>query len=144
MSEIGQFLGIKSWAEEDRPREKLLIHGKEALSDAELIAILISTGTKKESALDVSKKVLLKAQGNLNELGNLSPKELESVIGIGQAKAITILAALELGRRRQSVKAIQLPQITCSNDVYSIFNDVADKKVEEFHILFLNKASGGR
>src|SRR6478752_5173394 len=94
-------LSIKQWAEDDRPREKLLLKGRTSLSDAELIAILIATGTREESAVDLAKRVLSLARNNLNLLGKCSVKELQKVKGIGEAKAISIVAALELGRRRK-------------------------------------------
>src|SRR6478736_5310222 len=91
-------LSIKQWAEDDRPREKLILKGKSSLSDAELIAILISTGTKKESAVDLAKRVLAGAGNNINALSKYTVKDLKKIKGIGEAKAISIIAALELGR----------------------------------------------
>ncbi|MCK5103405.1 MAG: hypothetical protein KAR17_11345, partial [Cyclobacteriaceae bacterium] len=101
MSESGNYLNILSWAEEDRPREKLLLKGKAALSDAELIAILIGSGTRSISAVDVAKMILAKADNNLNKLAKFSVRDLRKIKGIGEAKAISIVSALELGRRRK-------------------------------------------
>src|SRR5205823_9981354 len=92
-------LTIKSWAEEDRPREKLLLKGKQNLSDAELIAILISSGNDEETAVELSKRILSKVENNLNELGKMMVKDLTGFKGIGEAKALSIIAAMELGRR---------------------------------------------
>ena len=93
---------IKNWAVDDRPREKLISKGRESLSDSELLAILISTGSRNKSAVELAKEILFLGKNNLNELGKVSLKELMSIKGIGQAKAITLAAALELGRRRQT------------------------------------------
>src|SRR5919107_2675257 len=111
-------LGIKSWAEEDRPREKLLAKGRAALSDAELIAILLGSGTVKLSAVDVAKLMLQGVGNDLNALARESVKQLCRHPGIGEAKAITVVAALELGRRRKETAAAARPPITCSRDIY--------------------------
>jgi len=134
-------LSIKSWAEEDRPREKLLLKGKNALSDAELIAILIRLGSRNESAVGLAKKVLNSVDNNLNELGKLSVKELTAFKGIGEAKAICIVAALEVGRRRREGEGMRRKQITSSADIYEVMNGLADLPQEEFWILLLNKAN---
>src|SRR6185369_9598201 len=105
-------LTIKSWAEEDRPREKLLLKGKHVLSDAELIAILIGSGNDKETAVELSKRILGNVQHNLNELSRAGVKELMKFRGIGEAKAISIVAALELGRRRKDSAVIKQDQVT--------------------------------
>lgn len=141
MDEYKNLLTIKSWAEEDRPREKLLIRGKEALSSAELIAILIGSGSRNETAVELSKRILNQCGDNLNMLGRLSVNELMKFKGIGEAKAITIVAALELGRRRQSEDVVKREQITCSSDVYTTFGFLADSPHEEFWVLYLNKAN---
>src|SRR5262245_59573904 len=114
-------LTIKSWAEEDRPREKLLLKGKHALSDAELIATLISSGNSSETAVELSKRILGKVQNNLNELSKMGVKELMDFKGIGEAKAISIVAALELGRRRKESVAVRRDRITSSKDAVDIF-----------------------
>src|SRR2546425_7498278 len=109
-------LTIKSWAEEDRRREKLILKGKHVLSDAELIAILISSGNAEETAVELSKRILGKAEYNLNELSKMSVKELMDFKGIGEAKAISIVAALELGRRRKEASATKRERINTSKD----------------------------
>ncbi len=135
-------LNIKDWNPEDRPREKLLLKGTSALSDAELIAILIGSGTANLSAVEVSKKILLHGKNNLNELAKLSVKELMKVKGIGEAKAITIVAALELGRRRKDVNVDEKPKINTSKDVFDLIKgDLMDLPHEEFWVLLLNRAN---
>lgn len=137
------FLSIKSWAEEDRPREKLLLKGKAALSDAELIAILLRTGVTGNSALDIAKKILHRVNGNLNELGKLSVADLKKMEkGLGDTKAITVVAALELGRRRQSSQVREKPIIRTSRDSFEyIYPEIADLKHEEFFVIYLNRAN---
>ncbi len=133
---------IKSWAEEDRPREKLMYKGKAALSEAELIAILIGSGTTDLSAVDVSRIIMHSVSNNLNELARLSVKDLSKFKGIGEAKAITIVAALELGRRRKEQDRLQRRRITCSRDAYEeLVPHLLDKPHEEFWILLLNRAN---
>jgi len=135
-------LNIKSWSPEDRPREKLLLKGKSALSDAELIAILIGSGTATLSAVEVAKKVLQHSANNLHELAKLSVKELIKTKGIGEAKAITIVAALELGRRRKELEPDEKPKISGSKDVFEILKaDLQDLPHEEFWVLLLNRAN---
>ena len=133
---------ITAWAEEDRPREKMLLKGKLALSDAELLAILIGSGTVGESAVAVAQGILASVDHNLNELGKRSLPDLKKFKGIGEAKAITIAAALELGRRRQLSDLRDRPRITHSRDA---FNTIAplltDLHHEEFWLLMLNKAN---
>src|SRR6185369_12676175 len=116
MKENGDFLNIKSWAVEDRPREKLLLKGKAVLSDAELIAILLGTGTASMSAVDVAKNILQTVQHDLNELARLTVKDLTKIKGIGEAKAVTIVSALELGRRRKEASTEERPKIGGSKD----------------------------
>ena len=133
---------ILSWAEEDRPREKLMLKGKAALSDAELIAIIIGSGTVDLSAVDVGKIILQKANNNLNELAKLSLKDLMKVKGIGEAKAITIAAALELGRRRKDAEVLRRPRIASSRDAYEQIKPyLLDLPHEEFWLLLLNRAN---
>jgi len=137
-----EFLNIKSWSPEDRPREKLVLKGKSALSDAELIAILLGTGTTTLSAVDLAKKVLQHASNNLNELARLSVKDLTKTKGIGEAKAITIVAALELGRRRKETGDEEKPKIGSSKDVYELLkSELLDIPHEEFWVLMLNRAN---
>lgn len=132
---------IKQWAPDDRPREKLLSKGPEALSNSELLAILLSTGTKTKSAIEVGKEVLALTGDNLNVLGKLSLKELMKVDGIGEAKAITIAAALELGRRRQATDA-QKSTVRSSADIaHYLQAQLRDKTHEVFMVAFLNRAN---
>jgi DNA repair protein RadC len=135
-------LKIKDWAVEDRPREKLLKKGLSSLSDAELIALLIGSGTRNESAVELAKKVLKNANNNLNELGKLEIKDLQKNKGIGEAKAIIITAALELGRRRKHADIIDKQKISSSNDVFELFQPLlGDLPHEEFWILLLNRSN---
>lgn len=137
------FLSIKSWAEEDRPREKLLLKGKAALSDAELVAILLRTGVQGSSALDIAKKILHKVSGNLNDLGKLSVRDIKKLEkGLGDTKSITIVAALELGRRRQASDIREKPVIRSSRDSFEyIYPEMADLNHEQFYVLYLNKSN---
>lgn len=136
-------LNIKDWAIEDRPREKMLLKGVTALSDAELLGILIGSGNKNETAVELAQRILHSVSNNLNTLGKLDIKHLiKNFNGIGEAKAITIAAALELGRRRKLSEIATQPQITSSNDVYQLFHPIlADLKHEEVWLLLLNKAN---
>jgi DNA repair protein RadC len=138
-----QKLNIKDWAEEDRPREKMLLKGVAALSDAELLGILIGSGNKNETAVELAQRILHSAGNNLNVLGKLEIKDLiKNFNGIGEAKAITIVAALELGKRRKLSEAVTQPQITSSESVYQIFHPIlADLKHEEVWVLLLNRAN---
>ena len=135
-------LTIKSWALDDRPREKLLSKGKSSLSDAELIAILISSGNRTESAVALSKRILQSVDNNLNKLARLSVEELMTFKGIGEAKAISIITALELGKRRQFEVALELPKITSSVDVFKLMQSIiGDLQHEEFWVLYLDNAN---
>ncbi len=135
-------LSIKNWAVDDRPREKLLIKGNQALSDAELLAILIGSGNRDESAVELSKKMLVEVSNNLNELGKKSIKDLTQFRGIGYAKAITIVAALELGKRRKMSEIYNRKKVTSSQDVFEYFQPfLTDLPHEEFYVLFLNKSN---
>jgi DNA repair protein RadC len=135
---LDKISGIKAWAEDDRPREKFLLKGKQSLSNTELLAILIATGTKNESAVDLARKILQLTNDNLNELGKLSINDLKKVKGIGEAKAITIAAALELGRRRKDEDAKQIEIVKTSREVFNYFEHLlADLPHEEFWILLL-------
>ncbi|MCS6974014.1 MAG: DNA repair protein RadC [Cyclobacteriaceae bacterium] len=136
------FLNIKKWAEEDRPREKLLLKGKASLSDAELIAILIGTGTASQSAVDLAKQILLSVDNNLDELAKLSVADLTKIKGIGEAKAIAIVSALELGRRRKDFTEKERPKINSSRLAFEeVKADLLDLAQEEFWILLLNRAT---
>jgi DNA repair protein RadC len=135
-------LKITDWAVEDRPREKLIIKGTSSLSDAELLGILISSGTKDKSAVDLGRELLGMVDNNLNALGKLDISELKKLHGIGPARAVTIAAALELGRRRKLTDVPVVQQIKCSKDVADIFQPVlSDLRHEEFWILFLNRSN---
>lgn len=139
---IEKSLTIKQWAEEDRPREKLVLKGNKSLSDAELIAILIASGNKKESAVELSKRILASVSNNLNDLAKLSITDLQKFQGIGEAKAISIIAALELGRRRKSTDVVEKLQIKSSKDAYDILKSkLTDLPYEEFWMLFLNRSN---
>lgn len=133
-------LNIKAWAEEDRPREKLLSKGRTTLSDAELIAILIGSGNRNETAVELSKKILKSIDNDLNKLGKLSVKELMQFKGIGEAKAISIVAALELGRRRKNTDNQLKKTIKSSKDVFEeVIGVMSDLPHEEFWVLFLDR-----
>lgn len=133
-------LNIREWSPEDRPREKLLLKGTSALSEAELVAILIGSGTTKTSAVELAKKVLLLSNNNLNELARLGVKDLMKIKGIGEAKAITIVAALELGRRRKAQDIDEKPKISSSKDAFDLIQgDLMDLPHEEFWVLLLNR-----
>ena len=133
---------ITDWAVEDRPREKLLQKGTSSLSDAELLAILISSGTKEKSAVDLGRELLGMVNNNLNSLGKLTISDLRKLHGIGPARAVTIAAALELGRRRKLAEVEEVLQIKCSKDVAEIFQPLlSDLSHEEFWILFLNRSN---
>ncbi|MEN8125081.1 MAG: DNA repair protein RadC [Bacteroidota bacterium] len=135
-------LTIKNWNENDRPREKLLNKGKFTLSDAELLAILIGSGNQDENAVALSKRILASVQNNLNELGRLTVNDLIKFKGIGEAKAITIITALELGLRRRLEEALEKTKITCSNDVFEVMQPlIGTLQHEEFWIIFLNNSN---
>jgi len=133
-------LPIKEWAQEDRPREKFLLKGVGALSNAELIAILLATGSREESAVDIAKRILHKANNNLAGFSEFSIADLKKIKGIGEAKAITLLAAIELGRRRNVAEAEQQPAIRASKHIFDRMHPLlADLKHEEFYVLYLNR-----
>lgn len=135
-------LNIKEWAAEDRPREKLMGKGPRSLSDAELIAILIGSGNLNETAVELSRRILSDVDNNLNELGQKSIDYLKKFNGIGEAKAIAIIAALELGKRRKEANSFQRGKITGSKDVAEIFAPLlVDLPHEEFWILLLNSGN---
>lgn len=134
-------LSINHWAEEDRPREKMMLHGIATLSDAELLAILIGSGNTEDSAVELMRKVLNDYHNNLNELGKTTVDELCHYKGIGPAKAITILAASELGKRRKEEEIKERKAILSSRDVYQYFHPLmCDLPTEEFWVLLLNQA----
>jgi DNA repair protein RadC len=134
-------LTIKQWAEDDRPREKMATNGAEHLSQAELLAIIINNGGKEKSALDLAKEVLNLAKNNLDELGKLSLADLQKIKGIGQAKAIAIAAALEIGRRRSQETAIEKDKISSHTDAAIYLRaKLKDYKQEVFAVMYLNNA----
>ena len=136
------YLSIKNWAEDDRPREKLLNKGASVLSDAELLAIMIGSGSRNESAVQLCRKILKASHDNLNELARLSIDELCKFKGIGEAKAITISAALELGNRRKTNEVRERARITQSRDLFELFEPILlDLKHEEFWVALLNGAN---
>jgi len=133
---------INKWAEDDRPREKLAFKGKSALSNAELIAILIGSGNSNKSAIELSQEILNEVGNNLIELSKLDISDLTAFKGIGEAKAISIIAALELGKRRLSSKVIAKKKISSSKDAYELFlPDLIDRYDEQFKVLFLDRAN---
>jgi DNA repair protein RadC len=135
-------LKISQWAEEDRPREKLLLKGRASLSDAELIGILIGSGTVSESAIDVARNILSQSKNDLNELAKLSVKDLQKFKGIGEARAIAIISALELGRRRKEQEPAKKARIGSSADIYHLMMpELLDLNHEEFWIVLLNRAN---
>ena len=137
-----QHITIRDWAEDDRPREKFMLKGRHSLSDAELLAILIGSGNRNDSALDLAKKILGSNKNNLLELSKTGISDLQKIKGIGTARAIVILAALELGRRRETADVIVRQKITTSKQAYEIFRSViGNRPYEEFWIILLNKAN---
>ena len=133
-------LSIKEWAVEDRPREKMLAKGIRSLSEAELIAILIGSGSRNESAVDLSRSIMASVNNNLNELGKKTIKDFQEFNGIGEAKAITISAAMELGRRRKETGPDDKVKVVTSSDAASIFKSMlSDLAHEEFWVLLLNR-----
>ena len=142
MSEKQTSFSIKNWSQDDQPREKLRDKGKLTLSDAELVAILIGSGNRNESAVDLCKRILASVDNNLNVLGKVSLKHLMEFNGIGEAKAITITAALELGRRRKFEDEVKQEKITSSRDVYDIMQPVlGELSHEEFWVIYLNNSN---
>jgi DNA repair protein RadC len=133
---------INQWAEDDRPREKFLLKGKSSLSDSELLAILIGSGSRNESAVQLCQRILASTNNNLNQLGKISVNQLTNFKGIGEAKAISIAAALELGRRRRAEESIELKKITSSKMVFEIMQPIiGELPHEEFWILYLNNSN---
>lgn len=142
MQDKSSSFSIKNWAQDDQPREKLLYKGKAALSDAELVAILIGSGNREESAVALCKRILASVDNNLSELGKLTVEELMTFKGIGEAKAITITAALELGRRRRGEVALKKNKIDSSTSVFELMQPIiGDLKHEEFWIIYLNNSN---
>lgn len=135
-------LTITEWADDDRPREKLMKKGATALSDAELLAILIGSGNTEETAVELCRRILNDNHNNLNELARLSISDLERYKGIGEAKAITLISALEIGKRRRSQEVLERQKITESRDLFELFGSIMeDLNHEEFWVVFLNGAN---
>jgi DNA repair protein RadC len=133
---------IKHWAKDDRPREKLLLKGPESLSNSELLAILIHNGTKEKTAVDLAKEILKLGKDDLNQLGKLSITDLMRIKGVGEAKAITIAASLELGRRRQGASFIEKSKISSSSDIAGYLQTILRDHIREvFAVIFLNRAN---
>ena len=142
MQEKPTSFSIKNWSQDDQPREKLLNKGKAALSDAELVAILIGSGNKEESAVALCKRILASVDNNLSELGKLSIKQLMAFKGIGEAKAITIIASLELGRRRRGEEPLKKKKITSSVSVFELMQPIiGELPHEEFWIIYMNNSN---
>ncbi len=142
MQENSTSFSIKNWSDDDKPREKLAKKGKSVLSDAELLAILIGSGNRDESAVELSKRILASINNNLNELGKLSIQQLMQFKGIGEAKAVTIAAALEMGRRRRGEASEKITKITSSKDVFELLQPIlGDLSHEEFWVVYLNNSN---
>ncbi len=142
MQEKSTSFSIKHWSNDDKPREKLLSKGKSALSDAELIAILIGSGNRDESAVELSKRILSSTKNNLNDLGKVSINQLLKFKGIGEAKAISIVAAMELGRRRRAEETPLIAKISSSKTGFELLQPIlGDLPHEEFWIVYLNNAN---
>lgn len=135
-------MNISDWAIDDRPREKMMAKGASALSDAELLAILIGSGNTNETAVELMRRLLKDCQNNLSSMARWDVRQFSQYKGMGPAKSITIMAALELGRRRNTQEAEERSSIGCSNDIYKIFRPLMrDLPIEEFWILFLNQSN---
>lgn len=133
---------ITHWSEDDKPREKMMLKGKSALSDAELVAILIGSGSRNESAVALSKRILASVNNNLSSLGKQSLAQLMEFKGIGEAKAITIAAALELGRRRKEENPLELVKVTSSKVMYQeMYPIIGELPHEEFWVVYLNNSN---
>jgi len=142
MDENSRRASIKNWSEDDRPREKLLLKGKTILSDAELMAILIASGNKDESAVDLSKRILNSVDNNLIELSKLTVTSLKQFKGIGEAKALTIVAALELGSRRRGAEVLSRKSLRSSKDAFEIIKmHIGDIHYEQFLVIMLNQSN---
>ena len=138
---MAEFIAIKNLSDDEKPREKLVLKGKGALSNVELLAILLATGTRKKSAIDLAREILEKSNRNLDELAKLTVKDLCKIDGIGPAKAVTIVAAIELAGRRQQNQARAIPKIKSSKDAYEILrHHVQDLNHEEFWLLCLSRS----
>ncbi len=136
-----EYTGIKAWAEDDRPREKMIAKGRSALSDAELIAILMGSGTREMSAVELARHILASSNHKLSKLARLTVQDLKKFKGVGEAKAISIIAALELGRRRREEAGIEAPRINSSAEIYELMSGtLADLDHEEFWVILLSRS----
>ena len=136
------YLSIKNWASDDRPREKLMAKGVDSLSDAELLAIIIGSGTREISAVELARQILSLSENNLSLLGKKSVPDLKKVKGIGEAKAIALVAAFELGRRRNQTETVDKQQVTSSKEVFNFIRaKLSDLEHEEFWVLYLNRSN---
>jgi DNA repair protein RadC len=136
------YFPITNWSEDDKPREKMILKGKSILSDAELIAILIGSGSRNESAVGLSKRILASVDNNLNTLGKLSLSHFIKFKGIGEAKAVSIMAALELGRRRRAEEVVELTKVSSSKIVFEVMQPIIGELLhEEFWVLYLNNSN---
>lgn len=137
-----QALTIKHWAEEDRPREKLLSHGTKSLSDAELLAILIGSGTRNRSALELAREILRTNKHSIDQLSRMSVSDLQHFKGIGRARAVTICAAMELSKRQKTEFRVKLPRVRSSSDAFRLLQGkLLDLEHEEFHVIFMNRGN---
>lgn len=137
-----QSFTIKNWSDDDKPREKLLLKGQTALSDAELVAILIGSGSRNESAVALCKRILASVDNNLNQLGKLSVQQLSQFKGIGEAKAITIVAALEISRRRRAEETVEIEKINSAKKIFEIMQPIiGELPHEEFWVIYVNNSS---
>lgn len=139
---MAEYRNIKSWAEQDRPREKLIKNGVRALTDSELLALIIGSGTKEISAVELSRIILAESSNNFDKLAKKTVKELTKIKGVGEAKAISIVATLEIGRRRKEIEPEKTTTITSSYDAFQLFfSDLIDLPHEEFWVAFLNRSN---
>jgi len=142
MQERASFLSIRQWPPEDKPREKLILKGKSALSDAELISLLLGSGTRSSNSVELGKRILVMADNNLHHLARMTIKDLLKIKGIGKVKAMSIVAALELGRRRKELDTGEKPRVTKSQDAFEMLKpNLMDLQHEEFWLLLLNRAN---
>jgi DNA repair protein RadC len=142
MKDVGNRLRMKDWSEADQPREKLKKYGRQSLSDSELLAILLGTGSKTDNVLSLSQKLLKSVNDDLSKLSKLSLKELQEHHGIGEAKALIISACMELAQRRKDIESENLEKISCSSDIHQIMmHHFADLAHEEFWVIYLNRGN---
>lgn len=142
VSTTADLLKFSEWHPDDRPREKLISKGPAALTETELIAILLGSGSSRHPAPDLARVIMARASNNLHNLGKLTVNDLRQLHGIGSAKAVTIVAAMELGRRRRESNPLEKPEVTSSGDAFNLLHgDISDLPYEEFWVLLLNRAN---